>query len=121
MADYNNDGFLDIFVANGGNQPNLIYTNPGNHNRWVKIKCIGTKSNWAAIGTRVTIYQKDTKQIREISGQTGGGYGAQNGLIAHFGLGSKFKVDSLTIYWPSGLHTHINKPEINKTLEIIEK
>ncbi len=118
--DFDNDGDLDIFVANGGNQPNLLYLNPGNHNRWLKIKVTGNESNKSAIGARISIYQKSGAQYREVSGQTGGGYGAQNGLIQHFGLGSKEKVDSVVVRWPSGNQTKISKIKANRIINIAE-
>ncbi len=118
--DFDNDGDLDIFIANGGNQPNLLYTNPGDNNNWIKVKCIGSKSNRSAIGTRITLYQQNHKQIREISAQSGGGYGAQNGLVAHFGLGETTKIDSLCIDWPSGKQTTILKLHVNQILTLTE-
>ena len=117
--DYNSDGSLDIFIANGGNQPNLLYRNPENKNHWLKIKCTGGKSNRSGIGAKITVYQKSIKQYREVSGQTGGGYGAQNGLFIHFGLGNEM-IDSLTVRWPSGLKSKILKPEIKQLLLINE-
>lgn len=119
--DFDNDGDLDLFIANGGNQPNLLYTNPGNNNSWIKFKCIGTKSNKSAIGARLVLYQNDKIQTREVSGQTGGGYGGQNGLIVHFGLGQNRKVDSLNVYWPSGKVTMIKNPKANKLHVITEE
>lgn len=119
--DFDNDGDLDIFIANGGNNPNLLYTNPGNTNYWLKVKCIGTLSNRSAIGTRILLYQKDKLQTREIAGQTGGGYGAQNSLLLHFGLGKRKKIDSLAVRWPSGKYMSIKKPHCNQLLTIVEK
>jgi len=118
--DFDNDGDLDIFIANGGNQPNLFYTNNGNKNNWIKLKCVGTASNHSAIGTKVIVYQNIRTQTRVISGQDGGGYGSQNGLIQHFGLGKKGKIDSIQVIWPSGKISNLFKPEVNTILSISE-
>ncbi|MBN1481953.1 VCBS repeat-containing protein [candidate division KSB1 bacterium] len=106
MADYNNDGFLDIFAAREGQ--NYLYKNVeptnGNTNHWIKIKLIGMTSNKSGIGAQVriraTINSVEKWQMREISGQTG--YASQNSLIAHFGLGNATVVSEIRIEWPSG-------------------
>ena len=51
-GDYDNDGFLDLFVARGAHDKatNLLYRNNGNSNTWLKVKLVGTVSNRSAIG-----------------------------------------------------------------------
>jgi hypothetical protein len=107
-GDYDNDGFLDLFVANGADsnaQPNFLYRNDGNSNQWLKIKCVGGPSNRAAIGAKVRVQTLNgagasSWQMREISG--GHGFG-QNSLIAHFGLGSATNAQTVRIEWPSSI------------------
>ncbi|MBI2950009.1 MAG: VCBS repeat-containing protein [Verrucomicrobia bacterium] len=103
-GDYDNDGFLDLFVANQSNEPNFLYRNTGNSNAWIKIRCVGTVSNRSAIGAKVrlkaTLRGKPVEQLRETSG--GDGRSGQT-LIAHFGLGDATSIDTLRIEWPSGI------------------
>ncbi|HEY4613343.1 MAG TPA: FG-GAP-like repeat-containing protein [Bacteroidota bacterium] len=110
-GDYDNDGDLDMFVANRLNQQNFLYRNNGNSNNWLKVQCVGTVSNKSAIGTKVriraTIMGQTIWQKREVSGMTG--YNSQT-LQLHFGLATASLVDSLIVEWPSGLtevHTNI--------------
>ena len=112
-ADYDNDGYLDLFVANGGydhppappQESGFLYHNEGGTNNWMILKLVGTASNRSAIGAKVrvlaTIGGKSFWQLREISGG-GGGWGSQNDLRAHFGLGDATTVDKVRIEWPSG-------------------
>lgn len=124
-GDYDNDGFLDLFVANGAltneSQSNVLYRNNGNANRWLKIKLVGTVSNRAAIGAKVrlkaTIGGKSASQLREIS--TGSGYAGQN-TLAHFGLGSATNIDLVRIEWPSGLVQEIPNVAVGQLLTVIE-
>ncbi|MEO8150378.1 MAG: FG-GAP-like repeat-containing protein [Bacteroidia bacterium] len=103
LADYDNDGQLDAFVANQLNQQNFLYHNDGNSNNWITIKCVGVLSNKAAIGTKVfikaNIAGNDIWQMQEVLAQTG--YNSQN-LWLHFGFGSTSIIDTLIVKWPSG-------------------
>ena len=105
-SDYDNDGFLDLFVARGPCMPaaNLLYRNNGNNNGWLKVKLVGTASNRSAIGAKVrvnaTIGGRSSWQLREIN--TGQGLNA-NPLEAHFGLGDATNIDLVRIEWPSGI------------------
>ncbi|MCD4730980.1 MAG: FG-GAP-like repeat-containing protein [Bacteroidales bacterium] len=124
-ADYDNDGYLDLFVPNGAipSQSNCFYRNNGIfNNNWINIKCVGIISNASAIGTRVkvksTINGTSLWQVREIFGQTG--FNAQNSFNVEFGLGDGTNVDSLIIKWPSGIFDIYSNIEINKFYEAIE-
>ncbi|ASS50285.1 MAG: hypothetical protein CHH17_16445 [Candidatus Fluviicola riflensis] len=107
FADYDNDGFLDLAVANcfDGTQPNSLYHNNVNTNHWIEIQCVGTVSNRSAIGAKVKVKAlvngKETWQLREISAQSG--YCGQNMLTAHVGLGNAARCSEIVIEWPSGI------------------
>jgi hypothetical protein len=126
-ADYDNDGFLDLFVSSGafvGNtgENNFLYHNDGNGNRWLKLKLVGGQSNRAAIGAKVrvtaTMGGSQRQQMREISG--GSGFASQNSLAAHFGLGSATNADLVRIEWPSGTVQELRNVAANQFLTITE-
>jgi enediyne biosynthesis protein E4 len=101
FADFDNDGFMDVVVANNNDPPLLLHNSGGNGNHFVSFKLIGTKSNRDAIGARLKITAGGMNQIREV--QSGGSYMSQHDLRAQFGLGQASKVDKLEISWPSGM------------------
>ncbi|TDI93487.1 MAG: T9SS type A sorting domain-containing protein [Caldithrix sp.] len=119
-GDYDNDGDLDLFVANREN--NLLYQNNGTNNNWIKIKCVGTLSSTSAIGAKVkvkaTLNGKQVWQLLEISGQTG--QSAQNSLEADFGLGDASVVDSIRIAWTSGTVQVLTDVSVNQFLTVTE-
>jgi len=99
-GDYNNDGFLDLYLNNNGSE-NRLYRNSGNSNKWIELKLTGTNSNRSAIGARVRIKTGAKNQIREVEGGSGGK--GMNSLPVEFGIGQSNIIDSLIINWPSGL------------------
>jgi len=100
FADFDNDGFTDILVANNGDPP-LVLHNRGNPNHFLNFKLVGTKSNRDAMGARIRLLSRGTWQIREIAG--GGSYLSQSDLRANFGIGQAADADVVEIKWPSGL------------------
>jgi len=101
LADFDNDGRLDIFETNA-NQPTVLYHNTTSAGgNWIELKLIGTKSNRDAIGARATVKIPGLNMIREVDG--GNGYAAQSSNRLHFGLGRISRIDSVEIRWPSGL------------------
>ncbi len=100
FGDIFNTGNIDVVLLNVGEPPSLLLNanNDGNHR--VLFRLIGTKSNRAAIGARVTIHAGGVRQIGEVRG--GGSYLSQNDLRLHFGLGKTAKMESVEIRWPSG-------------------
>jgi hypothetical protein len=121
-GDYDNDGFLDLFVTNLNDQNNLLYRNNGNSNNWLIVQCTGRISNRAGIGVKVrakaTVTGHVQWQLREVSG--GSGYASQNALYAHFGLGDATNVDVLRIEWPSGIIQELQNVSLNQFLLIKE-
>jgi hypothetical protein len=123
-VDYDNDGFLDLFVSrNTDNLPisNLLYHNNGNTNAWLEVKLVGTASNRSAYGAKVrahaTIGGKTFWQMRELHS---GGVWSHVPLVAHFGLGDATNVDLLRIEWPSGIVQTLTNVGPTQILTVVE-
>src|SRR5256885_16980918 len=71
-------------LLNVGEPPSLLKNRNASGFHRVLFKLIGTKSNRAAIGARVTIRATGVKQFSEVRG--GASYLSQNDLGLHFGL-----------------------------------
>ncbi len=101
FGDYDDDGDIDILVANVSDRPQLLRNDTVGAGHWLRLRLEGTHSNRSAIGARVTLKAGSQQASAEVA--TGGSYLSQSDLRLHFGLGSATVVDSLSVFWPSGL------------------
>ena len=126
IADYDRDGFLDLFVTNGADPsspfvddgPYQLFRNQGNGNHWLEIDLEGTVSNRDGIGAHVVLEAGGVVQRR---GQGGGMHRfTQNHQRIHFGLAQHTNVDRLTIRWPSGIVQHLENVAADQIVSIRE-
>jgi hypothetical protein len=128
LGDLNNDGYLDIYLANSGfsdddmGNSDVLYMNNGGDNHWLQLSLQGTMSNKSGIGARVSVSTADgaravLHQMREISG--GRGY-AQDSPVANFGLGEHEAADVVEVVWPSGLVQTLNNVKADQLVVIVE-
>jgi hypothetical protein len=129
VADYDLDGFLDVFINSTmqtrslagaflPGTPHQLLRNKGNGKHWLEIDLQGTVSNRDAIGAKVHLLAGGKKQLRE---QTGGVHRyAQNSSRLHFGLADHARVDEITVYWPSGQVQTLTDIPTNQVLKVTE-
>jgi enediyne biosynthesis protein E4 len=112
VADFNNDGRLDL-VMNANNETPVLYLNNlrkvGNS---VELKLVGTRSNRDAIGAIVRLTAGGKTMLRQV--EAGSGYASEMMLPLHFGLGNADHVDRIEIRWPSGLVQRLEGQELTK-------
>lgn len=126
VADYDLDGFLDLFITNGyrpreftTDGPHQLYHNRGNNNHWLQIDLQGVQSNRDGIGAQVLATAGGVTQLRE---QNGGIHvESQNFQRLHFGLGSNSVVDEIEVRWPSGIIQRIENVATDQLIRIVEK
>ena len=100
FGDINNDGKVDVLILNVGEPPTLLINRTQTAGHAVLFKLVGSESNKAAIGARVTVTAGDLVQFEEVRG--GSSYLSQNDLRLHFGLGQQTNMSAVEISWPSG-------------------
>ncbi len=116
--DYDNDGCLDLFVANLGQRARLFRNKCDWGNNWLIVDVVGTVSNRDGLGARLELEAGGTKQIREIA--SGRSHMGQNMTAAHFGLTGAEVVDSLTVRWPSGVVQTLTDVAVNQRITVAE-
>lgn len=132
VADYDSDGWLDLFVGNGGRGvsssliaargPYQLFHNEsrkkGNGNHWLLLELQGTTSNRDGIGAQVFLTAGGVTQLREQSG--GRHFYAQDHQRIHFGLGPNTLAQELLIEWPSGTQQRIRNVKADQLLQVVE-
>ncbi|MEO8480659.1 MAG: CRTAC1 family protein [Acidobacteriota bacterium] len=117
VADFDNDGDLDVVVSNQGQAP-LLLKNQSSPRSWLTIRAKGRKSNGFGLGARVDIEAGGIKQVREINNVAS--YLSSNDIRLHVGLGAARTVDRLTIVWPSGTRQVLTNVAANQILTVEE-
>lgn len=121
VLDFNNDGWLDIVTANhvvSVASSNEFHKNLGGANHWLNVHLEGTVSNRSAIGARIEAFAGEWRRVDEV--RAGSSYNSQNSLTVELGLGLREKVDSLLVYWPSGLKERYLDVAANQIVRIVE-
>ena len=111
FGDFDNDGDVDVLINNLDGPPTLLRNDGGNRNNSLVIKCVGTKSNRSAIGTRVQVTAGGHNQMDEVT--SGSSYYSQNDFRLHFGLGDRTNADTIELRWPSGVKERLQNVPAN--------
>ncbi|HXC00503.1 MAG TPA: CRTAC1 family protein [Terriglobales bacterium] len=119
FGDIANNGNIDIVALNVGESPSLLLNTIKSPNHRVLFHLVGTKSNRAAIGARVTVQAGGMTQFDEVHG--GSSYLSQNDLRLHFGLGPATKIDSIEVRWPTGKTDRFKNMAADKIYTIVEE
>jgi hypothetical protein len=100
FGDVNNDGNVDVLILNVGEPPTLLINRTASANHRALFRLVGSKSNKAAVGARITVTAGDLVQLNEV--RAGASYLSQNDLRLHFGLGNETVMKTVEVSWPSG-------------------
>ena len=98
VGDYNNDGLLDVVVANNGDAPLLLKNQAGAGNHWLGIKLVGRAANRDAIGARIRWSVNGVVRGRQKNG--GGSYLSSHDPREVLGMGAVSKLDWVEVRWP---------------------
>ena len=118
FADYDNDGYMDVFIVNQEGPPQLLHNEGASKLNWLEVAVKCTKSNRTGFGTKVDIEAGGDKQHQEIGGQTS--YMSQNFQRAHFGVGHNKEADRLTVTFPSGIVHTLKHVRANQIVTVVE-
>jgi hypothetical protein len=119
FGDLDNDGRIDMVVSVLGGRAKLFRNVSSEHNHWILLNLVGTKSNRMAIGARIHIMTEDGhSQWNHVS--TAVGYASSSDSRVHFGLGANRGIKEIQIQWPSGIKQELQNVDVDRVMTIEE-
>ena len=115
FGDIFNSGRIDVVVNNLNDYPSLLRNQRPPAASWLLVKLIGTTTNRAAIGSRVSVNANQRRQVQEV--RSGGSFCSQNDLRLHFGLGTA-KDARVQVRWLGGAEETFEHVTANRLIVI---
>jgi enediyne biosynthesis protein E4 len=118
VADFDNDGHLDVAMSSVGRAPVLLKNQGAGGGSWITIRAQGTKSNRFGLGATVRVQTSNGLQVREINNVAS--YLSASDIRLHVGLGTAKTVQQIEVLWPSGAKQTLKDVAVNQILVIKE-
>ena len=111
IADYDNDGDLDLFYLSEKGEFRALKNNGGNQNNWLQVRLEGittgnNKVNRDGMGSKLEVKVRDLYQLQYVSQQ-----------ISHFGLGSFNGADVVRVVWTNGVPQNVIEPKAKQRIK----
>src|SRR5438876_1649866 len=118
FGDINNDGAIDIVVANNNGPARLLLnqTRSLNHNHWLLVRLEAGNGNRFAIGARVEVRLHGRSLLRRA--HTDGSYLSANDIRVQFGLGEDREVEKLIGKWRDDRREEWDRLEADRIVTI---
>ena len=101
FGDVDNDGDVDVLLANNNGPARLLINGIGQRNRWVGLRLAGGPGRRDMLGARVGVVRTDGR-VSWRRARTDGSYASASDPRVVVGLGATAGVDRVRVVWPSG-------------------
>ena len=100
FGDIDNDGDIDVLVANNNGTPRLLVNDVGTRNHWIGLRVVGKESKRDMLGARVAIVREGSAIWRRA--RSDGSYASANDPRVLVGLGQSTAAPRVRVVWPDG-------------------
>jgi len=101
FGDIDNDGDIDVVVANNNGPARLLLNENATRNHWLKVRLVGATSNREGIGAKVRLLRPGRPPLWRHAHRDGS-YLSSSDVTLHFGLGEDSRIDAVVVQWPNG-------------------
>ncbi len=101
FGDVDNDGDVDVLVANNNGRARLLINEVGHRNRWIGLRLIGGPGRRDMPGARVGVFRDDGLPLWRRA-RADGSYASANDPRVLVGLGQAAAVSRVRVVWPGG-------------------
>ena len=101
FGDLDNDGDVDVVVANNNGPARLLINSVGNRNHWIGLRLVGKTGGRDLVGARVGIVRADGSTIWRRA-RADGSYASANDPRVLAGLGQSSAACRVQVVWPDG-------------------
>ncbi len=120
VGDLDDDGDLDLAVNHMDGPPALLRNDTPRRGDWIRLRLVGTRSPRDAIGARVEVEAGGRTLVRQVKG--GGSVQSSHDPRLLIGLGpvGASGIGRVTVRWPSGIVTRLDRPAANQNYVVVE-
>jgi len=118
VADFDNDGRVDLLVTAMGDRCFLLRNRDNSGNHWLTLDLEGTRSNRDGFGALVTVSAGGKQYFAE--SRCAFGFLMQSDRRLHFGLNKATTVDRIEIRWPSKQVQELKNVKVDQILKVRE-
>jgi hypothetical protein len=101
FGDIDNDGDVDVVVANGSAPARLLINQVGHRGHWIGLRLIGSRTPRDMVGARATIVTRNGRTLSRRA-RADGSYASANDPRVLVGLGETADPVTVKVRWPDG-------------------
>ena len=118
VGDLDDDGDLDLVINHKDGPPAILRNDTPAANHWIRLAIAGTRSPRDAIGARVEV-SAGGRVIHRLK-KSGHSLMSSHDPRILVGLGGSQSVDRVTVRWPSGTVSTLDRPAVGRTHRVVE-